>query len=260
MRFRITLVVMMSAVGSGLSSPTFAGEEPTPHAIIDRALKAGGGAENIRLYKAVSFKAETKIEDTKETVKLSGIFAAPTLFRIKMEKTGITKEMLMVSGGDTFWIKEGTETVKEFHNGKDKATFENMVRIFYGLSLPDQLLVLKRKPYKLTVVGDQPVNGVQAVALRVNHELRPEVLLYFDKATSLPVKAQLKIKLTNAGSLFRKSSVESLEFFFDDYKEINGLKHFTKLKMRVGDMSVVFEVRELKLLKTYDSEMFKKPK
>jgi hypothetical protein len=258
-----TPFVVLSAIAFvGVSRQTNAGDEPTPHSIIDRALKAGGGVEKISQFKAVSFKAELTGSESDAKVQLSGIFAGPTLFRMEME-TKDEGTSVIVGGGDTFWVKKGKEAFKEIHAGKadDFAGVEVAVRLFYGISLPDQLLGLKSKGYKLTILGDQAVNGVQAVAMRVDHQLHPEVMIYFDKETGLPVKTQLKLppeQFQPVLGLFRPGD-ELVEIFFDNYKELDGVKHFTTFKTRTSVGTRECELRELKLLKKVDSGKFKKP-
>lgn len=259
MRHRITLAVFTLGCVAGAPLQVHS-QEPTPHSIIERALTAGGGAEKISEFKAISFKTHAKIGDAKVT--LTGLFAGPTLFRMELEtKDGAT---LCVGGGDTFWTKPGKEPLVELSRASDASKFDLSFGVFYALGLPDQLLSLKRGGYKLTVVGDQAVNGVNAVAMRVNHELYPEAMLYFEKETGLPVKSQLKLPPSKDGlaRLFAKpgAETETMEVFFDDYKEFDGVKHFTKVGVRLGgEPTMEFELRDIKLLKKVDSGNFKKP-
>jgi hypothetical protein len=262
MRQWTTFVVLSAIAFVGVSRQTNAGDEPTPHSIIDRALKAGGGVEKISQFKAVSFKAELTGNGSDAKVQLSGVFAGPSLFRMEMEIKD-ERTYVFVGGGDTFWVKKGKGAFEETHAGKadDFAAVEAVVRLFYGISLPDQLLGLKSKGYKLTILGDQAVNGVQAVAMRVDHQLHPEVMIYFDKETGLPVKTQLKFPPPKDGLAkpFFKPGDELVEVFFDNYKEVDGVKHFTTFKIRTSEETMECELRELKLLKKVDSGKFKKP-
>jgi hypothetical protein len=234
-----------AGVFAGVGGLTHAGDKVTPYAVIDRALNAGGGTDKIKQFKAVSFKGEATIAG--ETMPIAGLFAGPRLFRLQMEpaKDG---PLIMVASGDTIWAKKGADDLQEIHAGNAKELFQACCDLFYGIGLPDQLLALKDQAYKLTLVGEQQANGVQATVLRVNHELHPEALLFFDKETGLPVKVQLKLAKT-----------QEAEIFFDDYKEVSEVKHFTKIRLRTGDKTLELVLREIQLLKKYDSAAFKKP-
>jgi hypothetical protein len=258
MRQWTSFLVLSTIVLVGVARQTNADEEETPHSIIDRALKAGGGVEKIRQFKAVSGKAEMKSGET--TIHFRGVFAGPTLFRLEM---GPTEDgtFVIIGGGDTFWVKKGKEPFKECRRASSEFHHEQAIRLFYALSLPDQLLTVKSKGYKLTIMGDQAVNGVQAIALRVKHELHPEALMYFDKESGLPVKTQMTLPPPTDGlaALLAKPGDELLEIYFENYKEVNGVQHFTRIKIRCGDEVMEGDLRELKLLKTIDSGTFKKP-
>jgi hypothetical protein len=258
MRQRTTLLVLSALAFVGVVRQSNAEEEQTPQSIIDRALKAGGGVAKISQFKAVSGKAEMKVGET--ALQLRGVFAGPTLFRLEME-TKDEGTFIIIGGGDTFWVKKGKEPFKECRGDSDDLHLDRAMRLFYGLSLPDQLLALKSKGYKLTIVGDQAVNGVQAVALRVKHELHPDAMLYFDRETGLPVKSQLTFPRPTEGiaALLARPGDDLLEIYFDNYKEINGVLHFSKLTIRTGGETMEGELRELKLLKKIDAGTFKKP-
>jgi hypothetical protein len=198
-------------------------------------------------------------------VDVSGLFAGPTLFRLDCKfKSGIA--FALVGGGDTVWVKEKDDSWTEFHQGKldEDNAFNNALRFFHGISWPDRLLALKGKDYHVTDLDDQAVNGVQAVALRVKHACEPEAVLYFDKDTRLPVKAHLKFppakEVNSFEALLRGKQLESIEVYFDDYKEFDGLRHYTKLRVRAGEEAdTACEIRELKLLKKVEPGAFKKP-
>ncbi|HZZ77348.1 MAG TPA: hypothetical protein VFE62_02455 [Gemmataceae bacterium] len=222
-----------------------ADDEPTPHQLIDRALKAGGGIDKIRQFKAVSFKASVKLANEAD-LKLTGTIAHPTLFHVAVEG-GVTGSFLLVGGGDTLWLKKPNEAAKEA-----KATDKNLeteLGVFYACCLPDLLTSLKGRAYKLTIVGDQPGNGVKAVAMRVQHELHPEITIWFDKENGLPVKTRMKLP----------GDSNLVEIQFEDYKEYDGVKHFTKFKLQCSGESCTGELREIQLLKSVDSILFKRP-
>src|SRR5262245_30611807 len=256
MRQAIGLLVL--SAGTFVLTPSFvhAGDEPTAQAVIDRALDAGGGAARIGEYKAVLVKANLKSGD--KNVRMEGVFAGPSLFRVEFDVKDQEK-VVCIGGGDTYWLKEGNEPFKEFKVGSDDGSLDSLVRLLHGVSLPDQLLALKKKEYTLSIAGDQAVSGVQAIAMRVSHPQYSETMIYFDKETGLPVKVQFDLPQPKEGlgRLLAKPGDELVELFFDNYQQVNDVKHFMTLKIRKGDEKIVAEISELKLLKKVDSRMFK---
>jgi hypothetical protein len=257
MRLWITCIAVSSITILGVARAATADDEPTPYSIIDRALKAGGGLEKISRFKAVSFKAECVAGDEKSQV--SGVFGGSALFRVEIAKKDKDR-ILLIGCGDSVWTKEGKEDYKESRAGGKEGEFERITWLTFGISLPDQLHALKGKGYKLTIVGDAEVNGVRAVGLRVNHELHPEVLVYFDNESGLPVKSQLKLPPSSCGlEILRNPDGKLAEIYFDKYKDVRGVQHFSHLKIRAGDEELEFRLTEIELLEKVDPETFKKP-
>jgi outer membrane lipoprotein-sorting protein len=245
MRYRMLSIVALAILVIVAIPFANADDEPTPHQLIDRALKAGGGIEKIRQFKAVAFKANLSFGN-KTKAKMTGTVAHATLFHVAIESDGIG-DIVLVGGGDTLWTKLPNEAAKKF-SATDKEIATEL-GVFYACCLPDLLTSLKGKGYKLTIVGDQAVNGVKAVAMRVQHELHPEITIWFDKENGLPVKTRLKLQ----------EDSNLIEVHFDDYKEFDGVKHFTKFKLHSNGESCVGELREIRLLKSVDSKLFKSP-
>lgn len=156
MRRSFSTCILTALLLAGVSRTAFAEDEPAPHAVIDRALRAGGGADKIKQFKAVSFKAD--INNGDDSYMMSGLIAGPTLFRIEVDQK-------IVGSGDSMWIKQncdGKETITESlpDMGGDRPFFDTYRFFFHTVSLPDRLLSLKGKDWKLKVVGEQAVNGV----------------------------------------------------------------------------------------------------
>ncbi len=259
---RLAMVALLVAMFGLFVQLSFAGDEPTPHSFIDRALKAGGGAEKIRQFKAVSFKAASKIhrKSGDESFEISAIFAGPSLFRIECQENQDknAKHMIFLGSGDTIWLKAGKE---EFFDlalvPKNSEALAETTACLYGISLADRLLTLQGKDYQLKILGNQAVKGVEAIALSVKHELHPEAIVYFAKGTGLPVKSQVKPPAPKDGE--DRKTDKHVEIYYDDYKEVDGVRHFSKLRVRFDDREVECQLRDLKLHKKVAPDAFKKP-
>src|SRR5262249_9683383 len=66
--------------------------------------------------------------------------------------------------------------------------------------------------------GEAKVNDSDAVILRISQKERPEINLYYDKKTGLPLKAETRLKTPNGGM------EANFEFFFSDFKDVEGVK------------------------------------
>jgi hypothetical protein len=81
---------------------------------------------------------------------------------------------------------------------------------------------------------------------------RPDIKLYFDKATNLP--NQLEFEINAPGG---KKPVVCV---FGDYKDLDGTKYFTKVTSKTGnELTVEAEFTEVKLLEKLDAKLFAVP-
>src|SRR5262249_35703290 len=93
---------------------------------------------------------------------------------------------------------------------------------FAALRLAETLLPLRDKAFKLSPLGELKVNDKPAVGLKAVRKGWPDIDLFFDKVTHLPVKVELRLKESDS----RDATYTGL---FAGYKKIAGRQHFTKL-------------------------------
>ena len=226
----------------------YSGDLDEPKAMIDRAIRAGGGAEKIGKFRAMSFKATAKFtDDGVDEVHITGVLQDAEHFRVVQ---GAKFQDIVVINGNKAWIKATGDAKATELLVKDIGELANF---FHAVCMPDLLGALKQKPYTLTGHAEDKVNGKPAVGLRVKHAKHEEVLLFFEKETGLPIKTKVSI---NSGT----DAKRTYEFFFRDYKEFQGVKHFTKIEMhhdgkRMGE----YHINELKLLEKTEPGAFDRP-
>jgi hypothetical protein len=81
----------------------------------------------------------------------------------------------------------------------------------------------------------------------------PDVDLFFDKETHLPIKAEVRVKERGGEEMLHT-------LLFQDYKEDGGVKHFTKLTLlRADKEAMVMELSEVKRLEKLEATLFDKP-
>jgi hypothetical protein len=170
-----------------------------PKDILEKAIKAHGGAELLSKYKAARVKAKGKIdipgvgevEFTQETASM-----VPNKFRDSME--------LKIAGKNY--------TVNTLING-DKCSIElDGKAIDVGDKLDEtlkdvgnilqigRLVPLREKTYELSLIGEDKVEGKKVVGLRVASKGHRDVSVYFDKDTGLIAKLEYRTVDPNSGN------------------------------------------------------------
>jgi hypothetical protein len=165
--------------------PGLAWSDDEPRAVIDRAMSAMGGEAKLAQVQAV----QTKI---KGTLHAAGGFPftadtysqAPDQFKHAMlyDRGGNLSTQIQVYSGDNVWIR-----VNDRLMDLDADLSAALKKGRYAESLTT-LAVLKEKRFELKAAGEEQVNGRAATAIKVTASGRPEVTLYFDKASGLLVK------------------------------------------------------------------------
>lgn len=233
-----------------LANVVFAGDGDEFSAMIDRAIKAGGGAEKIGKFRAVSFKATAKLaDDGVDEVHYMGWFQDAEHLRVVVGQGAKDQDVIVINGGKAWMKVQGGVKTAEL----PVSEAGELANFFHAVCMPDLLGALKQKPYTLSGLVEGKIDGKPAVGLRVKHAKHEPVLLFFDKMTGLPIKTKVSI---NSGT----DSERTYELFFRDYKEFQGVKHFTRIEMHYdGKRQGEYHIRELKLLEKIDPGTLDRP-
>jgi hypothetical protein len=229
------------------------GGQPNARSIIDKAIRAQGGEKKVARLKIMRIKVSGKgsfVAGRGETqFTLEDTWRMPDLYKtvMQMELGGKTFVQTQVVSGERGWISINGQT--------QPLTNEALVEIKeqkYAEDL-DRLLSLEEKKYQLSIVDTIVVDGRRAVGIRVQSTGHRDVVLYFDKGSGLLVKRQQLI----AG---RQKMLTVQEVFFKDYKEIEGVKHWTTIEARHdGKKFLEGKVVTLEFLSSLDENQFAQP-
>jgi hypothetical protein len=221
-----------------------------PRAVLERALKAHGGAEALTrsqvlarqltgalvvMGKELPFAAE-QIQHLPGQVRLS----------TEMVVNGQKLLTLRILNGDKGWQSSGGAvqemTKEELHELREEA---------YSLWLTT-LVPLQDKAFTLAATADVQVRGQPAVGIRVTRKGHGEVRLYFDKASGLLVKLERR---TKEGGL----DVDK-EYTFFGHKSTDGVVLPTKYTEVVNGKKLL-EVSSItyRLLSRVEEGTFAKP-
>jgi hypothetical protein len=247
-------IAILLPVATGLVR---AGDNPSPQAILDKAIKAHGGAEALAKFKAATFKVKGTSYAVGEGTPYTGDFAVqhPAHFRVELNINidGKDFRFVQVINGNKGWRiipgKDKAEAMKKDILDEQRGQME--------AGWVTHLLPLRDKAYKLSPVGQADVAGRKTLGIRAEHAGQRPVNLFFDKESGLLVKSEFTVKDEFAGD------TEVLqEIIYKDYKtaEATGVKYPTRATTsRAGKRFDESEVTEFQMHEHLDDSMFGEP-
>lgn len=227
-------------------------EAKAARAMLDRAVKAMGGPKLLAM-KALSGTSRGTLEAlgnknpvTNEwTVQGIDQFKWVTEVKLNDNPAAIT----VILNRDKSWVKGNNAEAGALTKEQSRALAQG----FAGLRLAESLLPLTGKEWKLSSLGELKLDDKDAVGIKAARKGLPELDLYFDKATYLPMKAEMRI--TEQGGLDIPYVAK-----FGSYKKVEGRQYFTKLTVLREDKVVLeMERGDIKAKDQVDDEMFAKP-
>jgi outer membrane lipoprotein-sorting protein len=247
-RFLLPLVAVFA-----LSSTVRADDAADARAIVEKAIKARGDKPD---GKATAMTWKEKGKFTAMGLELpytaEWAFQAPDKYRFAMtgDFGGATVSMTVVVNGEKAWANEGKKA--EELTGEKLVQTRNEAYQFWVMSLTP---LLSDKGFTLATAKGKDVNGKPTSAVKVTRDKKPAMTLYFDKDTGLLVKREVVVK-----DEFQNWKEVLDEATFTDYKDANGVKTFTKLKIvRDGKPLIESTLSDAKFSEKLDEKLFEKP-
>lgn len=192
----ICVAVAASFLGASVSRAQGAGErdDAEARALIDKAIKAHGGADRLSQFKAVSAKwvGKHKVENVFYWDAVYVVtYQMPEKIRFDVEvenPKGGKFTFSRVVNGKKGWqgSVRGTRDLKE-------AEVAQTVDALYPHWLAS-MVPLNDKRFEFSPVGSVTVDGKEAAGVRVSCKGRPDVNLFFDKKTGLAIKSERRAK------------------------------------------------------------------
>src|ERR1700685_1989041 len=220
-----------------------------PKAVIDKAVKALGGADKLALAKACSWKSKGKLKimDNEGNFSNKVTFQGLDHFRQEFEGDfdGNAIKGVVVLAGDKGWRKFGDQS-----GPLDGEALANQKRGVDLQVVPALVLPLTGPGFKAESVAEEKVDGKPANVLKIVGPDGKDFKLYFDKQSGLPVK----LTATVAGFQGDEYNQEST---YGDYKEFDGVKRATKVVVkRNGEKFIDQEVTQFSILDKIDPKTF----
>jgi hypothetical protein len=207
-------------------TPVGAGEDAADaKAIIVKAIKAAG-------LDKVDGKPFAETWKDKGTINLMGqkldynatwIYQSPDKYRfeLSMEVMGQKIDVIQATDG-----AKAFESVLGMKSDLEDEKLEHAQLEAYQFWIMSLHPLLKDKGFKLKTLGAKKIGDRETVGVQVDRQGKPDVKLYFSKDTGLLAKLDIKVKNELDGW---KEALD--ENFFEDYKDQDGRKVFTKLRV-----------------------------
>ena len=240
-----TLVLAAIAIVTATTS-TWAADEPK--AIIEKAIKAHGGAD--KLDKFLGYKATIKGtvdgmgNDVEMNVKLVG--QHPDMAKVEgtISIGGQDIKLLQIVNGKKYNININGMKIDLPDDAKDDVQFAVYIAGFM------QITPLLKPEFTLTVAPDADVDGKPASGVVVSRKDTRDLTIYFDKKTGLMVRMAYKAK-TDKGEVNREET-------FSNYQDVKGLQtpHHT-VRKDDGKTTQDLTISDYEVLEKVDAAEFK---
>lgn len=245
-----TIVVGLSLLF--LMNPVIAQDGAEVKTLIDQVVKAAGGEAKAAKLKNTTAKAKLSIQQGGMEIGILFQVSMQDFDKLRLEgeatANGQTMSGTLVLNGDKAWTKDNNGTrpfPKEVH------TF--FVNAISALRATQLLPHLKGDAFKLNHLGETNLGEQTAVGIAVARKDRPDINIFFDKKTNLPIKSEVRVTDPMNQEI-------TLEYHFSEYRDFDGLRHPSRITIKgVGGVDVVMEITELQTPDTFDGSLFAEP-
>jgi len=243
----------IAAVALLVAGPARADDQADMRKVIDKAIKAHGGADNLGKFKALTYTTKGKFYGmSAEGIDYTGEFSHQEPDKLRQEISGSVMgtdfKFVRVVNGAKGWTQLMGQTT-----AMDKDAMEEAREDIYA-SRVMQLVALRGKGFKFAPLGEVKVGKRAAVGVKVEHKGHRDINLFFDARTGMLLKTERPIKDLMAGKEFTQTTLH------DDYKEVEGVKYARKLTiLRDGKKYVEGVSSDYKPQEKLDDSTFAKP-
>ena len=245
------LFAMMSALLLALGLVTGASAQEDVKAVLDKAVKAHGGKENLAKMNMLNSKSRGTIDlfgglsfEQESTSNLPKQFKET----IALEISGSKQTIITVYDDGKAWANINGET----KDVDEKTTQE--IKQASNLMQLGSLRFVDNKDYTVTPLGESKVDGKAVVGVKVVRHGFRDASLFFSKETGLLSKIESR---TYDTATMRDTPEERLIL---EYQEVGGAKVAKKVQVRRnGKKFMEAEVGEVKVLDKMAPDEFAKP-
>jgi hypothetical protein len=255
----LLILLLLGLTGPGSSQqqdpPKQDPSEAYAQSLLDRAIQAVGGPGRLAKVSAVTAGVKGTFHFANDrTIPLTFRCSVEGMDRFRLELDMLQARPLavtVVARGAKSWVNGDN---KRFEVLKTRLFDYGLAHDIYAVQLAQLLTPLKDKAFRLSSVGEIKIGERPALGFRVSHDGRPDVNIYLDKETSVPVKCELRIQVAKAAQEFTH------EIFLHDFKTVDGVKLFTRLTVNRDETKLfTAELSDLQVHEVLDAKTFAEP-
>jgi len=207
----------------------------TPENVIDNYIEAIGGRENFDKIQDRTTEMTGKVQGF--DVRITAYQKAPNLFRQDIEASGMDQNI----------IYNGEAGAMLINGNKQEITGSELEKLKYEATL-DLLLNLDSLGINLRLAGIEKVNNKDSYKIEMVLPSGTKWIQYFDPETGLKVKESKSISAPQGNF--------TQEIFYEDYREVEGVKYPFTIKQTLGPQSFTFTVDSIKVNSGVEDEKF----
>jgi hypothetical protein len=240
------------ALGLVLACAGHAQEQAEIIALVDKAIKAMGGTEELVKLGTSSWKgkAEHQVGDNTFSFVHEGSARGWDKYRVDAEVQGggQSRKLVIVLSGVKSWARENDGEAIEGAQGQLAFWKDGLYAVRACQLLPS----LKDKAFKLSPLGEVKIGAKHAVGILVAHKDHKDLNLFFDKDSGLPLKSEARLAIPGGQET-------SVAYHFSDYKQFGAIKHFSKITIKTDGKEFVTELTDITVQEKLDDNLFAKP-
>jgi len=248
---RLSLLLVPLALLALAPRPAAANDKEL-RAVVEKAIKAHGGADKLNKYLAQTVTMKGKINVMEMTIDFVGEAATLLPDRMKVhiefEVAGQAIKFTQVLNKDKGWLKIN-DMVMELNKDQMADAREEL----HVNTVTAQLTPLLKKEYTLSSLGEVKVDGKPAIGIQASRKGYRDINLYFDSKTLLLVKTEHRSKDEQGKEVTQTT-------YYSEFKEFSGLKVATKFKIKRDDKDFMeATASDVKLEEKLSDDTFAKP-
>jgi outer membrane lipoprotein-sorting protein len=248
---KATYAILALGFTFAVSSPSRADEKSDAKAIVAKAIESHGGEAEMKKLEATTTKLKGTIHVMGMDIAFTGDLSTQGQDRVRVDIEASVMDqkiqIVNVFNKDKGWAKINDNVMEMSKDQIAEAREQGHA------SKIANLVPLNDKAYELSLVGEEKVGDVDAVAIRVSRKDYRDVTLFFDKKSHLLLKSESRVKDEATGQEV------SQETMYGDYND-KGLKQPKKLTIkRDGKPYMEAEISDLRVDEKFDDSLFGKP-
>jgi hypothetical protein len=214
--------------------------------------------ERLKAIKVVQIKGQHQMFDGTRAVR-DFVMTWEGVDRTKVEQSSKGVGRLKLNQRDSLtvllirnqgWVALGNNQRKL--EGDGLGFYQNF---HYG-TLLSNLIALTDEGFQVVPAGDVPVRGTNCFVVLVKRAGKPDLKMFFARDTKLLFKTEFTGRFLDQSLRYQRSET-FVEFFFSNYKVVDGVNHWhVREQWRNGKKASVLSLSEVRFLPKSDDSLF----